>query len=86
MSLIDFGGLANPGAVPTISEGAVLSLSVPVPPDKVQHAIADAIDEFRESRHQTVAALERQVALLQERRQAVITAGVTGQLRILETV
>jgi type I restriction enzyme S subunit len=84
MTLIDFGRLANPGAVPTIGEEAILSLKVPVPPDEVQHQIADAIDSHCLHCEKLRDASFRQTNLLQERRQALITAAVTGQLDIPE--
>jgi type I restriction enzyme S subunit len=84
MTLIDFGRLANPGAVPTIGEEAILSLRIPVPPDAIQRRIADAIDShyFHYKKLRDVNA--HQIILLQERRKALITAAVTGQLEIAE--
>jgi len=47
-----------------------------------QHAIADYLD--RETAHidALIERIDRQVALLQERRQALITAAITGELEI----
>jgi len=86
MTLVDFGRLANPGAVPTIAEEAILSLKVPVPSDVIQRHIADAIDSYSRHCEKLRDANARQISLLQECRQALITAAVTGQLAILGIV
>ncbi len=85
MTLVDFGRLANPGAVPTIGEEAILSLKVPVPSDVIQRHIADAIDGYSRHCEKLRDANARQISLLRERRQALITAIVTGELHVPET-
>ena len=78
MTLIDFGELANPGAVPTIGENAILSLTIPVPPESTQRSIADLLDAASVQSSKLRVAIGQQVALLQERREALITAAISG--------
>ncbi len=47
-----------------------------------QEQIVDGIDEFDERYLRMRASLDRQVNLLQERRQALITAAVTGEIKV----
>ena len=47
-----------------------------------QRKIADAVTELGVERDRLIRALERSVELLLERRRALITAAVTGQLKI----
>lgn len=58
------------------------SVSIPLPPLEVQTAIAQQIAAERRAARDVRAACARQVELLVERRQALITAAVTGQLEI----
>jgi type I restriction enzyme, S subunit len=55
-------------------------IRVPTPTLGSCRALADEIDHLVAQREQMRALLRRQIALLQERRQSLITAAVTGQL------
>ena len=57
-------------------------LRVPAPDIQVQRATVQALDRQLAQVHRLRAAQAQQVDLLQERRQALITAAVTGQLEI----
>lgn len=59
-----------------------LDLRSPVPCPTEQRRIADALVELGAERDRLIRVLERSVELLLERRQALITATVTGQLKI----
>jgi type I restriction enzyme S subunit len=59
-------------------------VQVPTPPPECCSALADKVQLFAEQRDHMSAVLERQIDLLQERRQALVTAAVTGQLDIAE--
>ena len=52
----------------------------PFPPLEEQHSIVEYLDHRRDEKSSVRSLLERQIPLLQERRQALITAAVTGQL------
>lgn len=55
---------------------------VRVPPLERQEALVAHVGERLRVAERGVAALQRQIALLQERRQALITAAVTGELEV----
>ena len=59
---------------------AIGSCAAPIPPLPEQRAIADYLDAETARIDALVSKLQRQIALLAERRQAVITAAVTGKL------
>ncbi|WP_152990536.1 hypothetical protein [Sphaerimonospora mesophila] len=82
LTLLDMGELMNPGPVPSISESQVASVRIPCPPATVQERIADQIVSSRRTLYCVKTAIQRQMALLAERRQALITAAVTGQFDV----
>jgi type I restriction enzyme S subunit len=53
---------------------------LPVPPLKEQQQIIDAIANERQQTAEMEAALNKSIELLKERRSALITAAVTGQI------
>lgn len=59
-----------------------LSLSAPLPPLDEQRQIANRLLELRREHADITDRLERAIALLRERRQAVIAAAVTGELDV----
>lgn len=65
-----------------INVARVLGLSVPCPPAAEQRRIADQLDGATTRTSALLAGTQRQMDLLLERRQALITAAVTGQLEI----
>ena len=69
-------------AVGGINRNVVGSLRVPRPPASVQRAIADDLDKTEGVSEETRRKLKVQVSLLVERRKALITAAVTGDLAV----
>jgi type I restriction enzyme S subunit len=65
-----------------INVARVLDLSVPSPLIADQRRIADELDAATARVSDFIDATQRQISLLAERRQALITAAVTGQLEI----
>jgi type I restriction enzyme S subunit len=63
---------------------AFLSLHFPYPPVAEQHAIASFIEEQRSEMLQMENLLRRSIDLAKERRAALITAAVTGQIPLEE--
>jgi type I restriction enzyme S subunit len=74
--------IARGGTRQRISRDQLGSAPVPLPPLQQQHAIADQLD--RETAHidTLIGQINNQMALLAERRQALITAAVMGELAI----
>lgn len=69
-------------SVPHISAEQILSFRGPFPSRDVQHAIANRLERTRASLSLLRDRLTKQIGLLIERRRALITAAVTGQLAI----
>ena len=81
-SILDFGIFANPGAVPSLSEGDQAQLPIAIPPVAEQRAIADYLDRETVRLDALAARIERTIALLKERRAALIAAAVTGRIDV----
>ena len=62
--------------------GTMAELPLPVPPSDVQEAVVARISGHTARIDRMLAALNEQVSLLSEHRQALITASVAGELRI----
>ncbi|MFF2436989.1 restriction endonuclease subunit S [Streptomyces sp. NPDC058107] len=82
LSLLDMGQLVNPGPVPSIGETQVAAVRVPTAPPAAQREIADRVQQHQRQLNQVTSAIQWQVNLLAERRQALINAAVTGQFDV----
>lgn len=82
LSLLDMGQLVNPGPVPSISESQVSPIRVPDPDTLAQRKIADQLEKSLKQWQKARSLVERQLKLIDERRQALITAAVTGQFDV----
>jgi len=69
-------------AVTGINRNVVGTLRVPVPPVTEQRYVADRLDESAASNTSVRETIGAQLNLLRERRQALITAAVTGQIEV----
>ena len=69
-------------AVTGINIGDLKHVLLPVPPRSDQKSIAASLDRRAALYGQTRKVIERQLVLLSDRRQALITAAVTGELEI----
>jgi type I restriction enzyme S subunit len=66
--------------------GSLKALQIPLPSLDVQHQVVRELEREAMIHGRLEAACERQVALLQEHRQALITAAVTGQLDLARDI
>lgn len=82
LSIIDFGQVANPGAVPSFSEGDQAILPIALPDLDEQRAITAFLDRECSKLDTLTAESERAIALLKERRAALISAAVTGRIDV----
>ena len=80
LTIVDLGALANPGPVPSVNEGVVGSLSIKVPSPDLQVSVADELDAILDAHGRLTSLHELEIRLLVERRQALVTAAVTGEL------
>ena len=79
-TIVDFAALANPGAVPSLSEGDQAGIPIVIPPMTEQRSIADFLDQETAKIDGLVRRKERLIELLQEKRTALITRAVTRGL------
>jgi type I restriction enzyme S subunit len=82
LSVLDFGRLANPGAVPSFSEGDQSIAPMLLPPISEQRAIVGYLDAQLSKLDALSSEAEQAIALLRERRAAVISAAVTGKIDV----
>ncbi|GAA1752672.1 restriction endonuclease subunit S [Streptomonospora arabica] len=73
---------SNQVGIATTSGSKVLDFPVPVVDMKKQKSIASECAKMRESTNRIFDTLNHQISLLAERRQALITAAVTGQIDV----
>ena len=66
----------------TIYQADASSFQIVVPPIDEQRAIVDSLDELTDDASRAVLAAQRMIDLLRERRQALISAAVTGQIDV----
>lgn len=76
------GRLAMGSTHKTIYVPDIQSIKVPLPPVEQQDQIVEWVWTRLRAIDAVVDAIQRQVSLLQERRQALITAAVTGQFEM----
>lgn len=69
-------------SVPHLSGDQIGAFSFPLPPASSQRAIADRLAVHSSHMRRVQSAMTRQAGLLNERRQALITAAVTGQFDV----
>ncbi len=65
-----------------INVARIRKLAIPAPPAEVQERLGREISVEQATHDRTVRLLSQQIGLLHERRQALVTAAVTGQLDI----
>ena len=65
-----------------MNEGVVGSLPVKVPSSDVQVSIAGELDAILDAQDRLTRLLELEIRLLGERRHALVTAAVTGELAV----
>ncbi len=86
MCSLDLGELANPGAVPSINEGQIREIRVPVPTADEQRAIAAFLDRETARIDTLIEKIRKSIDLLREYRTALISAAVTGKIDVREEV
>lgn len=75
-------GSAYGGTKVGLSLSDVAGVAIPVPPLPVQSALLDGLNRRLRANGQLRQVISRQVEIVAERRQALITAAVTGQLDV----
>ena len=85
LSCFDMAWLVNPGAVPSVNQEQVGNIKIPVPSAEEQASIVAGVRSGVTRIDALVGKTERSIELLKERRSALITAAVTGQIDLRET-
>ncbi len=78
----EVGLSAIQATIPNVSAERYGEFSLPVPSLREQRAVVERLDRGLAAMERCRATIQRQIDLLLERRQALITAAVTGQLAI----
>ena len=79
---IELGATGASASMQNIGQSTILDLQIPTPPLSEQRAIVAHLDAATAQFDALTAAVERALALLQERRTALISAAVTGQIDV----
>ena len=82
LPLLDFTLIVNPGAVPSINEGQISGQRIALPPLDEQVAVIEYLNAESAKFDTLTAEAQRAIDLLQERRTALISAAVTGQIDV----
>ena len=79
-----FDSFQNGSTIRTIGMGDLKAFRIPLPPLDEQRRIVEYLDEETSKIDRLIAETERFIDLVRERRAALITAAVTGQIDIRE--
>jgi type I restriction enzyme S subunit len=71
-------------SVPHISQKQVGEFRIPLPSKSHQASILSQWESFQGEKHQLEQSIKKSIGLLEEKRQALITAAVTGQIDVTE--
>lgn len=82
MSLIRFDYISNPGTVPSLNEGQIANATIARPPIEEQLEIVQRLALETERIDRLTTEAQSAIALLQERRAALISAAVTGRIDV----
>ena len=77
-----FNVVANKSTIQHLTADKLANLEVPIPPVHEQHEIADALSKSREKVASVGLDIAQAIDLARERRAALITAAVTGQIDV----
>lgn len=81
-----FDSFQNGSTIRTIGMGDLKAFRIPLPPLDEQRRIVESLDEQTSKIDQLIAETERFIELSRERRAALITAAVTGQIDVRDEV
>src|SRR5690606_36991928 len=80
LEALDLGSYSQSAAQPGLAVDRIKSLTVPVPPIREQRLIAKVLARERHQLDNLVSTISNHASVLLERRSALISAAVTGQL------
>lgn len=74
--------LINGMGVPHFTQGEMKKIVIPIPPKSEQQAIVAYLDKQMQRFDSAISNCQRQIALLQERKQIIINEVVTGKVKV----
>lgn len=74
--------LINGMGVPHFTQGEMKKIVIPIPPKSEQQAIVAYLDKEMQRFDSAISNCQRQIALLQERKQIIINEVVTGKVKV----
>lgn len=84
LKICNLGKLSQTAAQPGIAIGQIKNVSIPIPPLSEQTAIISHIEKETCIITKTIATIEKEIALVQEYRTALIAEAVTGKIDVRE--
>lgn len=75
--------LINGMGVPHFTQGEMKKIVIPIPPKSEQQAIVSYLDKQMQKFDSVISNCQRQITLLQERKQIIINEVVTGKVKVL---
>lgn len=82
LSDLDIAPYISPGAIPSLDIAAFRAIRLPLPSMPEQARLVDLISSVRTNASKSINDLDRAITLAKERRAALITAAVTGQIDV----
>jgi type I restriction enzyme, S subunit len=70
------------GTQPNISQGLIKALRIPVPPKNEQIEIIEFLEKETAKLNQTISTIEKEIALVEEYKTALIAEAVTGKIDV----
>jgi type I restriction enzyme S subunit len=80
--MLDLGGIAQPGPVPSVSGGQLAAVKVPFPPPEQQGRIVDRVRGRLRLLEILISKIQKQLESIREHRQALITDAISGQIGV----
>lgn len=82
LTICKLGKLSQTAAQPGIAIGQIKNVSIPLPPLTEQQLIVSHVEKETTIVNQTISTIEKEIALVQEYRTALIAEAVTGKIDV----
>ena len=82
LQTLELNRLNQDSAVPGLSRDTVYQIKLPIPKKEEQNQISDFLDKQTTQFDALISKSQSQIKMLQEKRQALITAAVTGKIDV----
>ena len=82
LRVANLGGLSQTAAQPGISIGQIKHVKIPIAPNKEQEKIVLHIEKETSTLNTTISTIEKEIALVEEYKTALIAEAVTGKIDV----